>query len=91
MYSEILNSKDVESKDSKKSSNKFSQRAAAMQGGCPHSCNSSNYGSVKLGIMEIRYKALLRSRDLRPRPHLVALQRVCFFARGKVRVFPRVE
>ncbi|RMX38786.1 hypothetical protein pdam_00017686 [Pocillopora damicornis] len=31
MYSEILNSKDVESKDSKKSSNKFSQRAAAMQ------------------------------------------------------------
>lgn len=42
MYSEILNSKDVESKDSKKSSNKFSQRAAAMQGGCPHSCNSSN-------------------------------------------------
>lgn len=35
MYSEILNSKDVESKDSKKSSNKFSQRAAAMQGGCP--------------------------------------------------------
>lgn len=33
--------------------------------------------------MEIRYKALLRSRDLRPRPHLVALQRVCFFDRGK--------
>lgn len=31
MYSEILISKDVESKDSKKSSNKFSQRTAAMQ------------------------------------------------------------
>ena len=32
MYSEILTNMDVESKDSKSSNNKNSQRAAALQG-----------------------------------------------------------